>query len=820
MSQRFIAIIDADLNLAGHLQAELSRYGLGVEAAPDSNELMVRKDSLPDLIVLCIDPKRTGWAVCNRLRKSPVLKSIPLIITSAEATEKDFDDHKKLKTRAEEYLHKPFGVEALLDKIATLIGLPEGEAEPLTAEGEIEVESEELSAVEVEPDDLGVELADDLASEDELTVDGTSVATNLPGFANGREEEHTRIGNEIDGEVDLETNAAFANIGLDEPGEAPRGEPESPFDDESFDLPDHVSGDVFDPAPAALAPETPLARSDADDSAPINKLTAEELGLGLEEVARDAAALVAATPTPTARPLAPAPSEPRDAAGAEAQRENERLRRENEELRARPKAEAASSSFSREREFLNLRETINKKEKEVLDLKDALDSKERQALDGKDRLRDAERKLREAEEHSLATERELVSAREKVEALSSDKERGGEREKQLKGRLEDAQKAALRVEAELEATRQKAAADLASFEERQNQASAKQRDEVAQLREARAEALAELKTEHDRVLAAERQAREAEKQQLLQDHAEVQQGMRNEYARVNDEREAKHKVTLETELRNAERHHAEVLVDLEGKHEAAVRDANARNKEELRVQSEEARRALEQAANEHGAEINRQQADHDRAIEQLDEAKQQALAQASAIAAEQQAAALAEQHGVHEGELKALRETHSRKLQALEESHEDLKAGMQARHAAAADDLRNKHAATVGEFEAAIAERDQIITQQRDHNVELDAVVAAAGEQTRAQASRIAELDVALEGLRAELAERDGTIQQRNQRIGELEQESTRYQDQILRAYQRIKSDESIVARAKKALAIALTLLEESAPDGSEEASS
>ena len=86
---------------------------------------MQSKDDLPSLIVLCIDPKRTGWAVCNRLRKSTTLKATPLIITSAEATEKDFEDHKKLKTRAEEYLHKPFAVEALVEMIGGLIGMPE-----------------------------------------------------------------------------------------------------------------------------------------------------------------------------------------------------------------------------------------------------------------------------------------------------------------------------------------------------------------------------------------------------------------------------------------------------------------------------------------------------------------------------------------------------------------------------------------------------------------------------------------------------------------------------------------------------------------------
>jgi len=122
MSERYVYLVDADANLNSHLLGELGRYGFRVDAAVDSNELMQLKDDLPSLIVLCIDPKRTGWAVCNRLRKSATLKSTPLIITSAEATEKDFEDHKKLKTRAEEYLHKPFDVDRFLTLVWRCLG--------------------------------------------------------------------------------------------------------------------------------------------------------------------------------------------------------------------------------------------------------------------------------------------------------------------------------------------------------------------------------------------------------------------------------------------------------------------------------------------------------------------------------------------------------------------------------------------------------------------------------------------------------------------------------------------------------------------------
>src|SRR6185312_11316546 len=160
MSERYVYLVDADGNLNAHLVGELGRYGFRVEAAVDSNELMQLKDDLPALIVLCIDPKRTGWAVCNRLRKSATLKTTPLIITSAEATEKDFEDHKKLRTRAEEYLHKPFGVEALLEKVASLIGLDPPQLEESALE---EIPIDDASLIEEEilaPTILSAETAD------------------------------------------------------------------------------------------------------------------------------------------------------------------------------------------------------------------------------------------------------------------------------------------------------------------------------------------------------------------------------------------------------------------------------------------------------------------------------------------------------------------------------------------------------------------------------------------------------------------------------------------------------------------------------------
>ena len=115
--------------------------------------------------------------------------------------------------------------------------------------------------------------------------------------------------------------------------------------------------------------------------------------------------------------------------------ERQTLRKEIEEARERF---TQSATFSKEREFLGLREIINKKEKDILDLRDALDAKDRQILDHKDKIRELDRARRDLEESTLGFERNLVAANEKVAELGQDREKSAEREKQLKARLDDA----------------------------------------------------------------------------------------------------------------------------------------------------------------------------------------------------------------------------------------------------------------------------------------------------------------------------------------------------------------------------------------------
>jgi DNA-binding response OmpR family regulator len=159
MSKR-ILLIDSDENFAHGLQAAILASGFTAVTATDSEQGMAlaREDS-PDLIVVCVEAQPTnGYMLCTRLKKDDQLKDIPVILTSANATEDSFEKHKKLKTRAEEYLIKPFTPALLLQKASALLGvaLPSGDNgdEPL---------EDEILSMEDEP--LG--LADLVADEDE-----------------------------------------------------------------------------------------------------------------------------------------------------------------------------------------------------------------------------------------------------------------------------------------------------------------------------------------------------------------------------------------------------------------------------------------------------------------------------------------------------------------------------------------------------------------------------------------------------------------------------------------------------------------------------
>src|SRR4051812_33336609 len=120
-----VLVFESDPAFAGELRTELGRLGCTVQVVDDGNYgLQVAAADRPDLILLSIElPRMNGFSVCNKLKKDAQLKDVPLVIMSSESSEETFEQHRKLRTRAEDYVHKPIAFGELLQHIQTFVPL-------------------------------------------------------------------------------------------------------------------------------------------------------------------------------------------------------------------------------------------------------------------------------------------------------------------------------------------------------------------------------------------------------------------------------------------------------------------------------------------------------------------------------------------------------------------------------------------------------------------------------------------------------------------------------------------------------------------------
>src|SRR5262252_8751610 len=126
-----VLVFESDPAFAGELRTELGRMGCTVQVVDDGNVgLQVAASDRPDLILLSIElPRMNGFSVCNKLKKDPSLKDVPLIIMSSESSDETFEQHRKLRTRAEDYVHKPIAFGELLQHIQSFVRLDGGVSE-------------------------------------------------------------------------------------------------------------------------------------------------------------------------------------------------------------------------------------------------------------------------------------------------------------------------------------------------------------------------------------------------------------------------------------------------------------------------------------------------------------------------------------------------------------------------------------------------------------------------------------------------------------------------------------------------------------------
>jgi CheY-like chemotaxis protein len=179
-----------------------SDRGLGFRQLADGNEaLAYAKENRPSIMVLNVElPKVSGYTVCNKVKKDNRLRAVPLILTSSQATIDIFEQHKKLKTRAEEYLLKPYSSDDLLARIDLL----------MQEEGQ-----------EAAPADMG---AAHNSTDEVVALDGASGASpfSMPPMPTGDVSGEMDPGPEMDAILDAASDAvdAWGEPGVDEIQEA------------------------------------------------------------------------------------------------------------------------------------------------------------------------------------------------------------------------------------------------------------------------------------------------------------------------------------------------------------------------------------------------------------------------------------------------------------------------------------------------------------------------------------------------------------------------------------------------------------------------
>jgi len=124
-----ILIVEDEAPLLTLMRYNLEKQGFAVEEATDGQEALLRvSEARPDLILLdWMLPAMSGLEVCRQLRRRPNTRDLPIIMVTART--EDQDTVRALDTGADDYIAKPFAMEALLARIRALLrrsgGVPE-----------------------------------------------------------------------------------------------------------------------------------------------------------------------------------------------------------------------------------------------------------------------------------------------------------------------------------------------------------------------------------------------------------------------------------------------------------------------------------------------------------------------------------------------------------------------------------------------------------------------------------------------------------------------------------------------------------------------
>src|SRR5690606_18545492 len=122
-----VLIIESDPDSARTASEALRERGVETQIIEDGLEgVEAARAEPPDALILSVElgeKAHAGFSFCNRIKKDEVLKEIPLLLVSSHASDETLEQHRKLRTRADGYLRKPF---AASDFLASLEAIAPG----------------------------------------------------------------------------------------------------------------------------------------------------------------------------------------------------------------------------------------------------------------------------------------------------------------------------------------------------------------------------------------------------------------------------------------------------------------------------------------------------------------------------------------------------------------------------------------------------------------------------------------------------------------------------------------------------------------------
>src|SRR3954453_8944859 len=121
LAKPLVLVVEDQAPLLTLLRYNLEKQGFRVEEAADGQEALTRvAEGRPDLVLLdWMLPALSGLEVCRQLRRRPATRDLPIIMVTART--EDQDAVRALDPGADDFISKPFVMDALLARIRALL---------------------------------------------------------------------------------------------------------------------------------------------------------------------------------------------------------------------------------------------------------------------------------------------------------------------------------------------------------------------------------------------------------------------------------------------------------------------------------------------------------------------------------------------------------------------------------------------------------------------------------------------------------------------------------------------------------------------------